>query len=218
MPLVQRPLGARSLPMKKPQGLEYAVQLASGECGLVRHDEIPGQRQKVGPVIGQRAKRGDAEQSRHCKSPSQQPNKIAGKGQSMQLQMAMPGRWQAYRNDPLVDVAIALDNFAPTPDLEQVLLQTWLGQKARGSISDRLAKVRALTRVYYAGVFFSASAAASGALADHDISAPTVATFRRAILNGEITPGSPEAKHILGKMYLSSFMTGEIPPGLNSAV
>ena len=114
--------------------------------------------------------------------------------------------WEsAYRNDPLVDVAIALDSFAPTPDLEQVLLQAWLGQTTDVSISDRLAKVRALTRLYYAGVFLSASAAASGALADHDISAPTVPAFRRAILNGEITHGSPKAKHILGKMYLSSY-------------
>jgi aminoglycoside phosphotransferase (APT) family kinase protein len=127
--------------------------------------------------------------------------------------------WEsAYRNDPLVDVAIALDSFAPTPDLEQVFLRAWRGQRAPAAISDRLAKVRALTRLYYAGVFLSASAAASGALADHDISAPTVATFRRAILNGQITPGSPKAKHILGKMYLSSFMTGETPPGLDAAV
>ena len=117
-----------------------------------------------------------------------------------------------------MDVAIALDNLAPTPDLEQVLLRTWLDPEACASFADRLAQVRALTRLYYAGVFLSASAAASGALADHDISAPTVATFRCAIVDGKIIPGSPEAKHILGKMYLSSFMTGGIPPGLDSAV
>jgi len=98
------------------------------------------------------------------------------------------------------------------------LLLAWLGKKASASISDRLAKVRALTRLYYAGVFLSASAAASGPLADRDLSAPTVAAFRRSIHNGEVTPGSPKAKHMLGKIYLSSFMTGENPPGLDAAV
>lgn len=35
--------------------------------------------------------------------------------------------WEsAYRNDPLVDIATALDNFAPSPELETVLLKAWL--------------------------------------------------------------------------------------------
>jgi len=127
--------------------------------------------------------------------------------------------WEsAYRNDPLVDVAITLDSFAPTPALEEVLLRAWLGPKSRVSFSDRLIKVRALTRLYYAGVFLSASADASGPLADCDLSAPTLAMFQRSSRNGEITPGSPVAKHILGKMYLASFMSGDNPPGLNAAV
>jgi hypothetical protein len=41
---------------------------------------------------------------------------------------------------------------------------------------------------------------------------------RRAIDDGLIKPGAPETKHILGKMYLASFLTGEIPPGLGVAV
>ena len=84
--------------------------------------------------------------------------------------------------------------------------------------SDRLAKVRALTRLYYAGVLLSASAAVSGPLADRDLSTPTVEAFRRAVHDGQIDPGSPKAKHILGKMYLASFMTGDVPPGLDAAV
>ena len=127
--------------------------------------------------------------------------------------------WEsAYCNDPLVDVAITLDNFAPTPELEQLLLLAWLGKKASASVFDRLARVRALTRLYYAGVLLSASAAASGPIADRDLSSPTVAAFRRSIHNGETKPGSPKAKHMLGKMYLSSFMTGAVPPGLDAAV
>ena len=61
--------------------------------------------------------------------------------------------WEnGYRNDPLVDLAIALDNFAPSPELEEVLLLAWLGQKPDHFLRNRLALVRALTRLYYAGV------------------------------------------------------------------
>lgn len=127
--------------------------------------------------------------------------------------------WEsAYRNDPLVDVAIALDSFAPSPALEQVLLRAWLGGEPGAALSDRLAKVRTFTRLYYAGVLLSASAAASGPLADRDLSAPSLAAFRLGIDDGTIIPGSPEAKHALGKMYLASFMTGAAPPGLDAAV
>jgi hypothetical protein len=127
--------------------------------------------------------------------------------------------WEsAYRNDPLVDVAIALDGFARSPELEQILLRAWRPHESDTSFSDRLAKVRALTRLYYAGVLLSASSAASGPLADRDLSAPSAEAFRRAVRDGRINPGSPEAKHMLGKMYLASFMTGEAPPGLDAAV
>ncbi len=127
--------------------------------------------------------------------------------------------WEsAYRNDPLVDVAITLDCFAASPDLESVLSTAWLGRAFDRELADRLALVRALTRLYYAGVFLSASAASSGTVADRDLAAPTVPDFRRAIREGRLKAGVPETKHILGKMYLASFLTGEVPPGLSGAV
>ena len=44
--------------------------------------------------------------------------------------------WEnAFRNDPLVDLATALDNFSPSPELEEVLLHVWPGK--RGSASAR---------------------------------------------------------------------------------
>jgi len=127
--------------------------------------------------------------------------------------------WEsAYRNDPLVDIAIALDSFAPSPELETLLLRAWLGRAPDDALITRLALTRALTRLYYTGVLFSASAAASGALADTDPSAPTVPDFRRAIRDGRLRPGTPETKHTLGKMYLASFFAGVTPPGLDAAV
>jgi hypothetical protein len=127
--------------------------------------------------------------------------------------------WEsAYHNDPLVDVAIALDSFAASRELESVLLNAWLGHAPDDALHGRLALVRPLTRLYYAGVLLSASFAASGALADRELSAPTPSEFRRAIRDGRLVPGTPQTKHALGKMYLASFMTGAAPPGLDAAV
>lgn len=128
--------------------------------------------------------------------------------------------WEsAYRNDPLVDAAIMLDNLAPSPDLERVLLQAWLGREAEGSLRARLQLIRALTRLYYAGVLLSASAAAAWrAMPDAELSAMTLPAFQQAIREGRLKPGTPETKHVLGKMYLASFFSGVAPPGLAATV
>jgi aminoglycoside phosphotransferase (APT) family kinase protein len=127
--------------------------------------------------------------------------------------------WEsAYRNDPLVDVAIVLDSLARSPGLQDVLLQAWLGRTSDEAVRARLAVVRALTRLYYAGVMLSASALAPRATPDTDLLAPAVPEFERAIREGRLKPGAPETKHILGKMFLSSFFSGVAPPGLDAAV
>jgi aminoglycoside phosphotransferase (APT) family kinase protein len=127
--------------------------------------------------------------------------------------------WEsAYRNDPLVDVAIVLDNLAPTPELQDVLLQAWFGRAADEAFHVRLALTRALTRLYYAGVLLSASATAPRATPDSDLGAPTLVEFRQLVRDGRITPGTPATKHILGKMFLASFFEGVAPPGFDAAV
>jgi hypothetical protein len=114
--------------------------------------------------------------------------------------------WEsAYRNDPLVDVAIVSDNFARTPELEAALLQAWLGRAPDDALLARFKSVRALTRLYFAGVCFSASALAPRVAPDRDISAPKLSEFEHAIGTGRLTPGTPETMHALGKMFLASF-------------
>lgn len=126
--------------------------------------------------------------------------------------------WEsAYRNDPLVDVAIVLDNLARSPELEEVLLQAWLGHVPDEALRARLQLIRALTRLYYAGVLLSASAAASWMMPDTDLSAPTLPEFQRAVRDARFKPGAPETKHILGKMFLVSFFSGVAPPGFDVA-
>ncbi|MEJ1937037.1 phosphotransferase, partial [Nostoc sp. NIES-2111] len=128
--------------------------------------------------------------------------------------------WEsAYRNDPLTDVAIALDNFGTTPEAESALLQGWCDtDRLDDATADRLDKVRAHTRLYYAGVLLSASAAMQGAVGDRDLSALTAAELENAFRRSDIVPGSAVAKHELGKVYVASFMSGQRPPGLDYAL
>jgi aminoglycoside phosphotransferase (APT) family kinase protein len=121
--------------------------------------------------------------------------------------------WEsACRNDPLVDAAIVLDHFARSQELEEVLLKAWFGRAPDEALRARLEPIRALTRLYYAGVMLSASAAASWVRDDTDLSAPTPQQFRLAIDEGRLKRGAPETMHILGKMFLASFLSGVAPP------
>lgn len=123
--------------------------------------------------------------------------------------------WEsAYRNDALIDVAIALDNLAPTPDLEEALLSAWHGDTPGEAIRARLKTARALTRLYYAGVLLSASATVPRPAPDADISALSLDEFRRAVREGALTPGTIEIVHTVGKMYLASFLSGDPVPAL----
>ncbi|MEP6839112.1 MAG: phosphotransferase [Bradyrhizobium sp.] len=122
--------------------------------------------------------------------------------------------WEsACRNDPLVDIAIVLDGLVRTPELEEIFLNAWLGRAPGQDIRARLEVTRALTRLYYAGVFLSASAAASWVKGDLDLSAPSVADFQQAIQTGRLKAGTPENWHIRGKMFLASFLSGIATPG-----
>lgn len=127
--------------------------------------------------------------------------------------------WEsAYRNDPLVDIAITADNLTRTPALESTLLRAWLGRAPDDALLARLALVRGLTRLYYAGALLSASATFPRAAPDSSLDAPTTAEFGAAVGQGRLKPGAPETKHALGKMFLASFMTGVATPGFGAAV
>jgi aminoglycoside phosphotransferase (APT) family kinase protein len=119
---------------------------------------------------------------------------------------------------PLVDVAIMLDGVARCPEIEEVLLGAWLGRAPDEAIRERLDVVRALTRHYYAGVFLSASAAVSWVKEETDLSVPSAVDFQRAIRAGWQKAGTAETKHILGKMFLASFLSGVAAPGFDAAV
>jgi len=123
--------------------------------------------------------------------------------------------WEsAFRNDPLVDVAIISDHLARSPEMEHELLQAWLGKAPDDALRVRLKLVRALTHLYYAGVCFSASATMPRESADTDLTAHNVPTYERAFRSGPLTPQTFEAWQVLGKMFVASFLTGCATPGL----
>ena len=119
--------------------------------------------------------------------------------------------WEsAYRNDPLVDAAIALDNFAATPELEATLLHAAFGEMPDAA---RLSDVRSLTRLYYAGVLLSAVATMPQGAPVTELTALTCAQFLAAAQTGALAYGTREMLLALGKLFLASFMDGRpVPP------
>ena len=127
--------------------------------------------------------------------------------------------WEtAYRNDPLVDVAILLDQLATTPDAETALLQAWLGRAPDSVLRARLILMRPLTRLYYAGLMLSGFAAAPRDRPDADLCAPTPDEFRAAFEQGRLKPTAPETLYILGKMQLAGFLAGLAAPNFAPAL
>jgi aminoglycoside phosphotransferase (APT) family kinase protein len=126
--------------------------------------------------------------------------------------------WEsAYRNDPLVDIAIVIDSLSLAQELQSVLLHAWLGHAPDEAVRMRLEPIRALTRLYFAGVFLSASAAVPRPKPDNDLKALSSLEFSRAVAGGQISLDTPEARHIMGKMYLASFLSGGSVPSFGAA-
>jgi hypothetical protein len=113
--------------------------------------------------------------------------------------------WEtAFRNDPMVDVAILADNLAATPELTGELLRTWLGRATSADEARRLEDVRRLTRLYYAGLLIGFGAK-QDALID-DLSAPTREEAEELQRRGELSEVTPDALLLAGKMCLAAFL------------
>jgi aminoglycoside phosphotransferase (APT) family kinase protein len=127
--------------------------------------------------------------------------------------------WEtAYRNDPLTDVAIMVESFAPTPTLERVLVEAWLGREADRTLQARLTLMRQLTRLYYAGLLLGLAARQPREGPETDLAAPSPDEFRAAVRRGEHAPASPETILTLGKMSLAGFLSGLSAPAFEEAL
>lgn len=113
--------------------------------------------------------------------------------------------WEtAYRNDPLVDVAILVDNLAPTQEAQNALIESWSGRASDAALRQRLDAVRALTRLYYAGLLMVTIAPAAPIIGD--LSALTQDEFKRRIGDGSLQAAAPETRIELAKMCLAGFL------------
>jgi aminoglycoside phosphotransferase (APT) family kinase protein len=113
--------------------------------------------------------------------------------------------WEtAYRNDPMIDVAILADNLAASPELTGELMQAWLGRPAQAEEVQRLAVVRRLTRLYYASLLIGFGAPPDSRITD--LSAPSKAEIEARLARGEMSEVTPENLLIAGKMSLAAFL------------
>lgn len=113
--------------------------------------------------------------------------------------------WEtAYRNDPMVDVAILADNFAETPEQKAVLAEAWLGRPASAGEGLRLEQVTLLTRLYYAGLLFALSGRPPGSLTE--LTAPSQAEFAAKVAG--LSGPTPQVLADLATMRLRDFIDG----------
>jgi hypothetical protein len=126
--------------------------------------------------------------------------------------------WEtAYRNDPLIDVAILAENFAATPALEDALLTAWGGGRPiDGALKARLTLARAMTRLYYACLIFSGVGAVGGTVTD--LQAPTWQQFWADARAGRHKASDPKTVHTFGLIYLATFLEAVSAPGFEAAL
>ncbi len=127
--------------------------------------------------------------------------------------------WEtAYRNDPLTDLAVVTHELAGTPDLQQLLLRSWLGREPDPATNARLVLMRQLTRMFFACAIFRHFAGDSNRQPDSDLKALTPAEFIASIQRGQLRLGTPELLYEFGKMFLAGFRDGLTAAGFEEAL
>lgn len=129
--------------------------------------------------------------------------------------------WEtAYRNDPVVDVATLTIFFAASPELEAMLLRSWLGREPDRALRARLVLMRALVRLFYGCAASQNGAYALGTVAppETDLRAPTWAEFGAAMEQKRLAIGSAEAQRLVGKMALANFLASLATPEFEEAL
>lgn len=121
--------------------------------------------------------------------------------------------WElAFRNDPLVDVAILTTELAETPGLEDALLEATFGLIPNDRLRARLGVIRLLTRLFYGCIVLDSLVGTLRSAPDVGLAASTPAAFRRAVAEGRLASGSPETAYAFGKMSLAAFIDGLAMP------
>jgi Phosphotransferase enzyme family len=127
--------------------------------------------------------------------------------------------WEtAYRNDPMVDLAIMTLYQANTPELQEALVQAWRGRPSDPVLRARLFLMRQFVKLFYGCANGLNLRLRRPELVETDIAAPTPAEFAAAIHDGRLILNSPEAQRIGGKVALRSFLEGVASPSFKEAI
>jgi hypothetical protein len=127
--------------------------------------------------------------------------------------------WElAFRNDPLVDVAILATDLAATPELEDVLLEAVFSRAPDRPLRARLHVIRLLTRLFYGCIVLDSFAGAPRSGPDASLAAFTPAAFRAAVMDGRLASGAPGTAYAFAKMSLAAFIDGLAAPGFGAVL
>ena len=124
--------------------------------------------------------------------------------------------WElAFRNDPLVDLAILSTELLQGPELEDVLLEAAFGCVPDGRLRARLGVIRLLTRLFYGCIVLDSLAGTLPSAPDIGLAASSPAAFRAAVAEGRLASGTPETAYAFGQMSLAAFIDGLATPGFD---
>jgi aminoglycoside phosphotransferase (APT) family kinase protein len=127
--------------------------------------------------------------------------------------------WElAFRNDPLIDLANLTNYLAPTPELRDALLRSWLGRDPDRHLRARLFLARQLVRLSYACLTLTVTAGTAGPGPDGDLTAPSLAEFHTMMAQGRVKMGAPENMYLYGKVYLNEFLANLSSPEFEEAL
>ena len=127
--------------------------------------------------------------------------------------------WElAFRNDAFIDIANLANNLAPTDELTDALLRSWLGREPDRLLRARLVLARQLVRMGYACLTLIATAGELRAEPDGDLGAPSLAEFHQMLVRGQLRMGAPENMYLYGKVYLNEFITNVSKPEFEEAL
>jgi hypothetical protein len=127
--------------------------------------------------------------------------------------------WElAFRNDALIDLGNLTNYFAPTAELRDVLLRSWLGREPDCALGARLVLARQLVRMGYACLTLTVASSPAGPEPDGDLGAPSLAEFHRMLAEGQLRMNAPENMYLYGKVYLNEFLAHLATPELTDAL
>lgn len=127
--------------------------------------------------------------------------------------------WEtACANDPLLDIAVFTMYLAASPELEDILLRSWLGGAPDRVLRARLILMRQFARFFYACASALHAVAAEPDVRETDLVAPTPAEFRAAVMAGRLVPGTPHTHRVGCKVAFRTFLEGLARPGFEEAL